>query len=131
MADITYTVTDSLPEDITGFEQFSQSDNNLIGSFQINNLFNPQKFVSTIEDIFLELDYFFGKYSWIYCDSLKRLMSLAAFEFGELVSDNCGDWVVIDDKTSDIEPYVDNVVKCRSWLGLTEDEYKEIKDILK
>jgi hypothetical protein len=62
-----------------------------------NNLFNPEKCMSTIEDIFLELDYFFGESSWIYCNSLKRLMSLAAFEFGELESDCYGDYVVIDD----------------------------------
>ena len=28
-------------------------------------------------------------------------------------------------------PYVSNVVKCRGWLGLTEDEYLEIKEILR
>lgn len=39
-------------------------------------------------------------------------------------------YVVIDDKTSEIDGYVSNVVKCRSWLGLTEEEYNEIKTIL-
>lgn len=39
-------------------------------------------------------------------------------------------WVIIDDKTSDIEPYLTNVVKCRSWIGLTIDEYEEIKTII-
>jgi len=48
-----------------------------------------------------------------------------------LDKNQCDNWVIIDDKTSDIEPHINNVVKCRSWLGLTEDEYKEIKDILK
>ena len=48
-----------------------------------------------------------------------------------LDNNQCDDWVIIDDKTSDIDPYVSNSVKCRSWLGLTEDEYKEIKNILK
>jgi hypothetical protein len=43
---------------------------------------------------------------------------------------DCIDWVIIDDKTSDIEPHVKNVVKCRSWIGLTKDEYEEIKKIL-
>lgn len=42
----------------------------------------------------------------------------------------CDNYVVIDDKTSDIEPFVNNVVKCQSWVGLTEEQYKEIKDIL-
>ena len=48
-----------------------------------------------------------------------------------LDKNQCDNWVIIDDKTSDIEPHINNVVKCRSWLGLTEDEYKEIRDILK
>jgi hypothetical protein len=43
---------------------------------------------------------------------------------------DCIDWVIIDDKTSDIEPHVRNVVKCRSWIGLTKDEYEEIKTLL-
>jgi hypothetical protein len=42
----------------------------------------------------------------------------------------CNKWVVIDDNVSGITPFVSNVVKCRGWLGLTEDEYFEIKKIL-
>jgi hypothetical protein len=42
----------------------------------------------------------------------------------------CNKWVVIDDNVSGITPFVSNVVKCRGWLGLTEDEYVEIKNIL-
>lgn len=42
----------------------------------------------------------------------------------------CDKWVVIDDNVSGITPFVNNVVKCRGWLGLTEDEYFEIKRIL-
>lgn len=38
-------------------------------------------------------------------------------------------WVVIDDHVNDIIPYVTNVIKCRGWLGLTEDEYLEIKKL--
>ena len=41
----------------------------------------------------------------------------------------CDKWVVIDDNVSGITSYVPNVVKCRGWLGLTEDEYEEIKRI--
>lgn len=41
----------------------------------------------------------------------------------------CDKWVVIDDNVSGIVPYVQNVVKCRGWLGLTEEEYLEIKKI--
>ena len=47
-----------------------------------------------------------------------------------LDSNECDNYVVIDDRTADIEPYVKNVVKCRSWLGLSKDEYLEIKRIL-
>lgn len=51
-------------------------------------------------------------------------------EIKEYLSNNpCEGYVIIDDRTSDIEPHIDNVVKCRSWLGLTEDEYNEIKKI--
>ena len=54
------------------------------------------------------------------------------FEIKDWLDNNEFDgYVVIDDKTSDIEPYVNNVVKCRSWIGLTEEEYLEIKNILK
>jgi hypothetical protein len=42
----------------------------------------------------------------------------------------CDKWVVIDDNVLGITPFVSNVVKCRGWLGLTEDEYFEIKKIL-
>lgn len=35
----------------------------------------------------------------------------------------CDDWIVIDDVVYNIEPYVKNAVKCRSWEGLTDEEY--------
>jgi hypothetical protein len=41
----------------------------------------------------------------------------------------CDKWVVIDDNVSGILPYVQNVVKCRGWLGLTEEDYEEIRRI--
>lgn len=47
-----------------------------------------------------------------------------------LKNNPCDDYVVIDDRTSDIEPHVKNVVKCRSWLGLTADEYNQIFEII-
>lgn len=40
------------------------------------------------------------------------------------------DYVVIDDRVHDIEPYVGNVVKCRSWIGLTEEECDLIREML-
>lgn len=39
-------------------------------------------------------------------------------------------YLVIDDKVSNIIPYVNNVVQCRSWIGLSMIEYKEIKKIM-
>ena len=42
----------------------------------------------------------------------------------------CDSYVVIDDRVHDIEPHVENVVKCRSWIGFGEEEYEEIKKIL-
>lgn len=39
------------------------------------------------------------------------------------------DYVVIDDRINDIVNYVDNIVHCRSWIGLTKEEYNEIKII--
>ena len=38
-------------------------------------------------------------------------------------------YVVIDDRTTDIEPYVNNVVKCRSWLGFSKEDYEICKNI--
>lgn len=40
-------------------------------------------------------------------------------------------YVVIDDRVFDITPHVENVIQCRSWLGLTNDEYLQIKNIFK
>ena len=51
-------------------------------------------------------------------------------EIKEWLSNNkCDRYVVLDDRIDNITPYVDNVVKCRSWLGLTDEEYVEIKGI--
>jgi hypothetical protein len=52
-------------------------------------------------------------------------------EIKEWLNNNAVDnFVIIDDKTSDIERHINNVVKCRSWIGLSRDEYKEIEKIL-
>lgn len=40
-------------------------------------------------------------------------------------------YIVVDDKTSDIVPFVDNVIKCRSWIGFSEEEYEKATGILK
>lgn len=47
-----------------------------------------------------------------------------------LEENTCDGYVVIDDRVHDIAPHVENVVKCRSWLGFGEEEYEEIKKIL-
>ena len=39
-------------------------------------------------------------------------------------------YVVIDDIVHNITPYVDNVIKVRNWVGLTTEEYIEMKKIL-
>ena len=70
MADITYTLTDSLPEDISGFEQFSEVDKNLIESFQINNLFDPEKHftefhIYSLADDLLESESNYTNYSFL------------------------------------------------------------------
>lgn len=39
-------------------------------------------------------------------------------------------YVVIDDVISTIVPYVKNVIGCKSWIGLTEENYNEIKTIM-
>lgn len=47
-----------------------------------------------------------------------------------LDNNQCDNYVVIDDSVGGIVPYVNNVVKCRSWLGFTIEEYNEIVKIL-
>lgn len=53
-------------------------------------------------------------------------------EIKEWLDNNiCDNFIVIDDKTSDIEPFINkNVVKCRSWVGFSQEEYNEICKIL-
>ena len=52
-------------------------------------------------------------------------------EIKEWLSNNKVDnFVIIDDIIHNIIPHVGNVVKVRSWVGLTEEEYIEIKKIL-
>jgi hypothetical protein len=47
-----------------------------------------------------------------------------------LLNNKVDNYVVIDDRVFDIEPHVSNVVKCRSWIGLTEEECDIIRNIL-
>lgn len=48
MADITYTVNQDSPENIEGFEKYSEKDLGLVDSFQINNIFDPTKHFSEV-----------------------------------------------------------------------------------
>lgn len=48
MADITYTVNQDSPENIEGFEKYSEKDLALVDSFQINNIFDPTKHFSEV-----------------------------------------------------------------------------------
>lgn len=67
MADITYTVNQDDPNSIDGFEQFSQADKNLIGTFEVNNLFDSSKnlaelHILSLSDEVLESDYNYSNY---------------------------------------------------------------------
>ena len=67
MADINYIVNQDIPENIDGFEQYSQEDKNLINSFQINSVFDPEKNYSelhilSLSDELLESDYLYNRH---------------------------------------------------------------------
>ena len=52
-------------------------------------------------------------------------------EIKEWLNNNKVDnYVVIDDIVHNITPHVDNVIKVRNWVGLTTEEYIEMKKIL-
>ena len=68
MADLLYTVNQDLPENIEGFEQFSEEDKALVSSFQINNTFDPTKNFSelhilSLSDEILESNYSYKGYT--------------------------------------------------------------------
>ena len=67
MADLVYTVNQDLPENIEGFEQFSEEDKALVASFQINNTFDPTKnflelHILSLSDELLESNYSYTGY---------------------------------------------------------------------
>ena len=62
-------------------------------------------------------------------DYTPNMCSDRGLEIQEWLSKNeVSNYIIIDDRVYDIEPYIDNdkVFKCRSWLGLTRDEIKLI-----
>ena len=67
MADITYIVNQDSPENIQGFEKYSEKDLGLVDSFQINSIFDPNKHfvethILTLSDELLESIYDFTGY---------------------------------------------------------------------
>ena len=67
MADIVYTVNQNSPENITGVEQISQPDSQLINQFEINTLFDKNKnfvelHIFDLADNLLESDYNYTNY---------------------------------------------------------------------
>ena len=58
MADITYTVNQDSPENIPGFEQYSQEDKALINSFQVNSVFDTNKNYSELHILSLSDELF-------------------------------------------------------------------------
>lgn len=54
-------------------------------------------------------------------------------EIQEFLRENpCDGYIILDDNVRDIESVgLDNVVKCRSWLGFTSEEYEICREILR
>lgn len=68
MADITYTVNQDSPENIAGFEQYSEQDRNLVNSFQVNSVFDvttnyAELHILSLSDELLESDYAYSNYT--------------------------------------------------------------------
>lgn len=53
-------------------------------------------------------------------------------EIESWIRDNqCDNYIILDDNIRDIESYgLKNIVKCRSWLGFTKEEYDICRNIL-
>jgi hypothetical protein len=48
-----------------------------------------------------------------------------------LKENQCDDYLILDDNIRDIESYgLKNIVKCRSWIGFTKEEYDICRNIL-
>ena len=80
---------------------------------QLNIIFKEQGIITEIYDVTIVLD-----------------QTARGIEIKHWLDNHPYDkYAIIDDKTSDIDPHVSNAVKCRSWIGLTEEEYQEVKKI--
>lgn len=75
---------------------------------------------------------------------INQGINVKIFDFTPIINDQRGlevkewlslneydNYVVIDDKIKNITPFVKNVVKCNGYIGLTEEHYDIIKNILK
>jgi hypothetical protein len=67
MADIVYTVNQDSPENIPGFEKYTQNDKDILTSFEVNSIFDPTKHYSEIHivslsDELIESDYNYTSY---------------------------------------------------------------------
>lgn len=67
MADIIYTVNQDSPENIPGFEKYTQNDKDILTSFEVNSVFDPTKHYSEIHivslsDELIESDYNYTSY---------------------------------------------------------------------
>jgi hypothetical protein len=48
-----------------------------------------------------------------------------------LKDNQCDNYIILDDNIRDIESYgLKNIVKCRSWIGFTKEEYDICRNIL-
>ncbi|MCK9416634.1 HAD domain-containing protein [Candidatus Dojkabacteria bacterium] len=65
------------------------------------------------------------------CSQTPILMDHRGLEIDQWLMENSWNkYVVIDDSVSQITPYVNNVVKCDGWVGLTYEHYDIIKKLL-
>lgn len=65
-------------------------------------------------------------------DYTPVLMNHRGLEIDQWLMENSWDkYVVIDDCVDQIMPYVNNVISCKGWIGLTDEHYDKIRKILK
>lgn len=65
-------------------------------------------------------------------DYTPVLMNDRGLEIEKWLQDNeHTNYIVVDDKVTDIESYVTNVIHCKGWIGLIDEHYDEIKKLLR
>jgi len=83
--------------------------------------------ISQLQDIFINQGITQKIYDYTPILSCERGIEISQW----LKENDCNKYIVIDDKISDIEKYVSNVIHCKGWIGLTNDHYEDIKKLLK